>query len=286
MGFLGLGNYAKPGKGVSKNEPEKKRFFLFFELWFRKFWKIIQVNLLYSLFFVPLVMSVVLFFAWGIESTFGTIVSVVACVVSSAIVGIATAGVTYILRSYSQQKHSFLLSDFFDTIKGNWKQASVTGVLLSILLSTLFFSGQFYFNESSSSVFYLVLFGLTALFGILLLFASYYVYLLIVTVDLKLPALYKNAFLLGILGLKTNLITTFFVALIVIPTVLFFPLSIVVFVVIIPALVQFILCFNSYQYIQKYCIDPFYAQNADQQPLESVDQPVFSDDILNDRPER
>ena len=52
-GFLGFGNFQKPGKGVKKNEPEKKRFFQFFELFFRKLTKLIQLNLLYLLFCIP-----------------------------------------------------------------------------------------------------------------------------------------------------------------------------------------------------------------------------------------
>lgn len=47
-GFLGFGNYDKPGKGVGKDEPQKHAFFYFFELYFRKFWKIIEANLLFS----------------------------------------------------------------------------------------------------------------------------------------------------------------------------------------------------------------------------------------------
>ena len=46
-------NYSKPGKGVEKNEQQKRPFFLFFELFFAKFWKMIQLNLLYLLFWIP-----------------------------------------------------------------------------------------------------------------------------------------------------------------------------------------------------------------------------------------
>ena len=49
-GFLGMGNFQKPGKGVKKEEPEKKRFFQFFDLFFRKITRLIQLNLLYLLF--------------------------------------------------------------------------------------------------------------------------------------------------------------------------------------------------------------------------------------------
>ena len=53
-GFLGFGNFQKPGKGVKKNEPEKKRFFQFFELCFRQLTKLIQLNLLDLLCCIPL----------------------------------------------------------------------------------------------------------------------------------------------------------------------------------------------------------------------------------------
>lgn len=49
---MGLfGNYAKEGPGVKKNEPQKKRFFYFFELYFRKFGKLMTLSLLYSAFY-------------------------------------------------------------------------------------------------------------------------------------------------------------------------------------------------------------------------------------------
>ena len=40
MGFL-QANYNKPGAGVRKNAPQKKEFVLFFEIYFRKFWKLV-----------------------------------------------------------------------------------------------------------------------------------------------------------------------------------------------------------------------------------------------------
>ena len=41
MGFL-QANYDKPGAGVRKDAPQKKEFVLFFEIYARKFWNLIQ----------------------------------------------------------------------------------------------------------------------------------------------------------------------------------------------------------------------------------------------------
>ena len=45
MGIFG-GGYDKPGKGVDKNEPKKKGFFLFFDIVIRKFTKFLGANCL------------------------------------------------------------------------------------------------------------------------------------------------------------------------------------------------------------------------------------------------
>ena len=42
MGFLGLFNYSKPGPGIAKDAPKKKTFFVFFETFFRNFWKFLE----------------------------------------------------------------------------------------------------------------------------------------------------------------------------------------------------------------------------------------------------
>lgn len=284
-GFLGLGNYSKPGKGVSKNTPEKKRFFLFWEIFFRKFWKIIQANLLYAIGLIPMVASFLLLIMWGAASNMGIAVSLLAFLLSAAIGGVATAGLTYIMRNYSREQHAFLMSDFWDAMKNNWKQAAITGVLQMLACIIVYYTASFYYANTERSVLYLILFGISLFLGIVLLFSFYYVYLLIITIDLKLIPLYKNALILSVLGLKTNLITTFFLAVIIAPIVLFFPLTLILIILIVPALISLIICFNSFQYVKKYCIDPFYANQEasaqeDQTPKE--DESVFSDDMTKE----
>ena len=40
MGLISnMFNYSKPGPGIEKEEQQKRRFFLFFELFFRKFFR-------------------------------------------------------------------------------------------------------------------------------------------------------------------------------------------------------------------------------------------------------
>ena len=118
-GFFGLFDYSKPGPGVKKNGPKKKGFVVFFEIYFRKFWKLILANLLFVLVSLPLVT-----------------------------VGLGNAGLTYITRNFAREKHAFIAGDFFDTIKKNWKQALPVGIINLILTAVVVFDVLFfYFNQ-------------------------------------------------------------------------------------------------------------------------------------------
>jgi hypothetical protein len=47
---VNLTRFQKPGKGVSKDEPEKKPFFRFFDIVFTNIGKFSTISMLYSLF--------------------------------------------------------------------------------------------------------------------------------------------------------------------------------------------------------------------------------------------
>ena len=50
MAFLGIfGNYDKPGPGVNKDEPQKAAPVRFFEIFLRKFTKLVQLNLIFAI---------------------------------------------------------------------------------------------------------------------------------------------------------------------------------------------------------------------------------------------
>ena len=107
MAKFGFFDYTKPGPGVDKKAPKKHAFFEFFELWFNNIWSLISVNISYSL----------------------LVTFLLPC-------GLGSAGVTNVARSIVRGKHSFGMSDFWDTIKKNWKQALPAGII-NILITAL-----------------------------------------------------------------------------------------------------------------------------------------------------
>lgn len=227
MAFFGFFNYSKPGPGVDKNAPKKKRFFLFFELYFRKFWKLIQLNLLFLVCCIPIV-------------TIGT----------------AICGMTYVLRNYATEKPTFLVSDFWDAFKSNWKQGFALSILFGVISVVAGVSFFWYFVNSSTSWAMLIPYGLCILFCLIFLFVQFYAYLMAITVELKLRYILKNCLIFAFLGIKTNIITAFFVLLIAIPSALFFPLTIPVLLLLAFSTIGFITVFNSYPYLVKYIIEP------------------------------
>ncbi|MDD2955373.1 MAG: DUF624 domain-containing protein [Oscillospiraceae bacterium] len=266
MGFLGMGNYNKPGPGISKNAPEKKRFFKFFELYFRKFWKLIQLNLLYILFWIPALVAG--YFALSLGDI---AVTVVFTVVGAFTIGPATAGFTYVIRNYVREEHAFMASDFWDNFKSNFRQAVIVYLLFSGIMSIAWFSLLFYINNLHLGTIYYVAMGITAALLLVVIAANFYVYMLMVTMNLPTGALIKNSFIFSIIGIRTNVFTFLFAGPLLIAQLLFIiPFGILTLPLFGLSLCWFIVCFNAYPWVKKYCIDPAMAKAAEENPPEEL----------------
>ena len=116
-GFFGFLDFTKEGPGIRKDGPKKKPFFVFWETYFRNFWRFFSVNLIYCATSLPVLTG-----------------------------GMAAAGITNITRNIARDKHSFGISDFFETIKKNWKQALSVGII-NIIITALIVFGIWFYNE-------------------------------------------------------------------------------------------------------------------------------------------
>lgn len=249
-GFLGFGNYAKPGKGVGRDEPQKKRFFYFFDLYFRKLTRLIQLNLLYLLFCLPIIT-----------------------------IGPATAAMVKIARYYVEEKPVFLWSDFWEAFKSNFKQGFFVGILSAVLTFAVSQAFIFYYAKSFENGLYWIPLVMIGFLSLLLVFSSFYVYLVMVTVEVNFFALLKNSLMLCFLGAKTNWLTLIFLVVITIPSV-FFPIPIMLLFTFSTA--AFLICFNSFQYVYEFLIRPYYLANGLEDPYEEKDlkeESIFEDTI-------
>ncbi len=213
--------YDKPGPGVDKNAPKKKGIFLYFELFFRKFWLLIKVNMLYFLVSLP-VMAIYNFFIINelsmlfpnLDPVYLWQGSVIGTVILTILWGSGpvTGGFVYILRSYSREEHAWMVSDFFEKSKETFK-AGMTVLLLDILfifLGTTAFNVYFVLIRQGNTIAKYALAALFVFFAFYT-FMHYYVYELGVTFENKTFKTIKNALIIGIATLPACLLLTVFV---------------------------------------------------------------------------
>ena len=292
----------RDGKGVEKGEdltPNLKRFF---KLWGRKFWKLISLNFFALVQILPLVGCVFLYLggpkiptqydplyntllgaqtalpttegATLFNSAAGLLHStpvfnswahwVMAALILFHVVtyGWQKVGTTYILRGLVRGDGVFMFSDYFYAIKRNMKQGFVMGLLDSAAIFALGFDLFYFWNSPTTGVnsfMYIMIFALIFIYGVM----RFYTYLMLVTFDMKLGKILKNALIFTIMGIKRNLMAILGIGLLVVifGALILFLGRILPAVIILPFLCLLGFCgfmytFAAYPVIQKYMIDP------------------------------
>lgn len=242
-GFFGFFDYSKPGPGIPKDLPPKSKFIVFFEVLGRKFWKLCYLNLLYFITSLPILFIIYLIFgsfilpyiqdtisaqkyienAKNIESMLFMFLNIFVIGGFMAFgIGPTTAGYTYILRNFAREEHAWVTSDFFENIKKNIKESIITLVVDFIILFTFYVNIRFYSAmEKQYPTLYLVKYFIFVAFAIYLMM-HIFIYPMMVTYNLKVRHIYKNAFIFTILKLPHTIgILLIILAVLLIPAVIF-----------------------------------------------------------------
>lgn len=230
MGIFGRG-YDKPGKGVDKNAPKKKGFFLFWDIILSKFMKFVQANSMYSVISIPWI--ILMYFA-GVflisgqlvpilmsdslleETQVGTFVFGFCSMFGVAVFllwgsGPASAAYAYIMRSFTRGEHAWIMGDGKDKFKENFKQSMIV-VLIDIVILVLGANAVYFYYSAYAaygSVLWLTLCYVTLLILVIYTMIHPYLYQLMVTFECSIGQLYKNAVLLALGKLPMNILLTF-----------------------------------------------------------------------------
>ncbi len=265
---MGLFNsYLKEGKGVEKRTVRPIRPLFFLELFFRKFGKLIQLNLLYVLVTIPLWISVLLYVLSDTmikEPSLAFIGEFIASVglvfiVFSPVIGPATAGASHILQCFSTEMPVFLCSEFFEHAKKNFKQATLmtllNGVFIVSFAFTLIYGNQplFFFGEAVTlSVMQIPL----LIVNIIFILVSYYAYTMMVMFKLKFSDVLKNSLIFALAKLPLNLFVLILVC--ALSYLAFFKVLIgpIFLALILYALCGFIVVFSVYPTLEKHMLIP------------------------------
>ena len=201
--------YIKPGKGISKEEAEKRNYFSILS---RHFWDMIKLNLLFFLCnFIFIMLSIILSVPYIInykefletlfreKSAFIPVIPFIPFMLTGPFV----AGLNYVLRSYIMQKPVFIMSDFFENTKKNWKQGLCMSIISTLVMYVFLNAVLFYLKSNIEKM--LVVYGAIVV-GYLLITMYFYAYIMIVTFDMKLTKIFERAWLFSMAKLPQNLL--------------------------------------------------------------------------------
>ena len=222
MGIRNLMNnyfYGTQGKGdfTIENLPQNRRQ-LFGEVLKVRWSAMFGVNLLYMIIWIPAIiwtfLNVVTLYSMltvetgidmdGVSSLIATyLLLMVPCV---TITGPFNAGVTYVLRNWARDEHSFVLSDFKDAVKANWKQSLVVALIDGAIPFLMYTCWRFYGGLLSQSSLYLLPTALVLLVTVVWSLASMLAYPMLITYDLKLKDVIRNSVLLSLAKLPFSVL--------------------------------------------------------------------------------
>ncbi len=218
-----LFDYTTPGKGVSKDEPPKKGLALFWDIIVRRFWKMVSVNFIYLLFsIIPLAITWFLtYFQLSLhlpavlltsEENAGviTLLCTFFTIIIYAIIGggAPTAGLTYVIRNYREDRHAWVWADFKSKCRENFKQATAVYLIDTVFLFLIATNFWFYSTlAQQKNIIALLLSGFMGLLFIIYVLMHTYIYPIMISFDLKLKDIYKYSFILAMGKLPTTFVS-------------------------------------------------------------------------------
>lgn len=187
--------------------------------------------------------------------------------------GPVSSGFTYLIRNMVRQKPIFLWSDFVDTIKRNIKQSIPLGII-DLLFSFLICYDIVFFFANTGTFTKNLMFWLAIVISVLYVIMRFYMYILLVTFDLKIKKIIKNSFIFTLLGFKRNIVAFLgIVALILINYYLYIfvpPIGFIFPFVFLFAWSAFIAAYAAFPIIKRYMIDPYYEEKTDNETGEKI----------------
>lgn len=264
-GFFGFFDYTRPGPGVPKDAPPKHPIIVFFQVFSRKFWNLVKLNILFMLFNLPALIAVMLAMGYIFQNPmfedaisdlimrfiFGSILICIPVIT----VGPAQAGFTYVLRNYSREEHAFLWWDFKDNAILNFKESIIISIIDLVVVILFGININFYLTNGSNNILTTIASTLLIMAFTIFIMMHMYIYPMLVTFKLSIKQIYKNAFVFALMKFIPNLGLLLLCILLIFLSFLNTIIGIVLFPLLTVSTIGLII--NSYVYpkLKKYMID-------------------------------
>ena len=299
----------RDGKGVEKDEDRTPNLKFFFKQFARKFTKILQLNLLMIFQVIPLLVIVLSYFSgdktptvtniafaplYGINTiatsvggapvldvssihmkipVFAPIFMIIMIAIALLLIitfGWQNVGAAYVLRGLFRGEAVFVWSDYFYGIKKNFKQGLLMGIIDIFVMFVLCVDFFFFFGKGGTfwlDFMYFVIFAMVIVYTIM----RFYIYQLLITFDLKITKIIKNALIFTALGIKRNLLAFLgMIILIALNAVLIiislpsgFSVPLILPFLYLMGTVGFMTTYAAYPVIDKYMIAPYINNNQE-----------------------
>ncbi len=292
----------RDGKGVEPGEDTTPTLKFFFKQYGRKFWKLFSLNLMMLLQVIPLVLIFYVNLTGPTSPTVGNVLYIpllgaqtaaptgAGASLFNAVSGMLSiptfnthiywiiipliiftvvtygwqkVGSIYVLRNLARGDAVFVISDYFHAIKRNLLQGFLFGLIDCAVIFMLGFDFLYFFNAPADGFNTFMMAALVALIIIYLLM-SFYTHLMLVTFDMKITKILKNALIFSVLGIKRNLMAALGIllaialsaAIIILGMQAGLYFTIIIPVLVLPAFIGFAYVYAAYPVIKKYMIDP------------------------------
>ncbi|MGI5898968.1 MAG: DUF624 domain-containing protein [Christensenellales bacterium] len=246
--------YGKGNKGdYTKDDLPDNRWQLFLSMVRLNFGKLVSTNLLFLVFCLPMIVWVGFMNlpiiteymtqgdnAMAAQYLQMTIYGMLPCFV---IMGPGIAGMTYVTRNMSRDQNIWVWADFWGAVKENWKQALAISALSGLFLILSYIAILFYGEAMAENMIYLLPRTMVMVLFIYWCAMNFYIWPMMVTYDLKIRALIKNAALIAVARLPQTIFMGLFTLLL--PVLLIFSTSVYVYIAIIIIYILIGLSLNS-----------------------------------------
>lgn len=192
--------------------------------------------------------------------------TIVAVAIFALTFGPVMTGLSLNLRSMVKGEPVFMWGDFWHAIKTNLRQSIILGVLDIGIIFLLIYGAIFYYQNMGLFIFN-VFFLFTLALLIIYLFMRKYLYLMLVTFELSIPKLFKNALIFSILGAGRNILSTIGCLAVILLNlfifVTFMPLGLILPFILTIGTCLFIDAYAAWPKIQSVMIDPYIGMEDD-----------------------
>lgn len=189
--------------------------------------------------------------------------------------GFVNVGCAYIQRNLVKCEPVFFMSDFFYAIRRNWRQALVYGILDCLFLVLLGYDIVFFYYNIGA-FFNNMCFYVSLLLSVVYFVMRFYIYIMMLTFDLSIFKLLKNALIFTVLGFKRNVMAIFGMiltaALVYWIFMLYPPLGMLLPLFLMISTMTFMATYAAFPKIKQIMIDPYYEEEP-----ENTEEPVFRD---------